>query len=66
MMKQKHICIYTTPETLAHKKEPDMHCYWELSNTPKLIQEIDKMIDDDTYKDEGEDLRLYFATKGFI
>lgn len=66
-MNHKHICIYTMPETLEHKKEPDMNCYWELRNTPKILQELEDKIDNDKWTDEDNyEMRLYFAIKGFI
>ena len=55
------IIIYTTEETLNHKKglkegeEDFTSFYWELSKCPKRILD-----------DEDAEIRIYFATKGFI
>lgn len=67
-MKQKHICIYTTPDVLEHKKHDGGYMYWELPNTPKLLKTYDEkfekeMSDDEVFKTEP---RLYFAIKGNI
>ena len=48
-----NILIYTTPDTLKHKQEPEMNCWWELHNTPRK-HNVDEME------------RVYFATRGFI
>lgn len=63
-MKQQHICIYTTKDVLKHKKNEGGYMYWELPNTPRLLQDIDKKIDDGKYKGSDErEIRLYFAIR---
>ena len=53
----KHICIYTNPDVLEHKKN-DNRVYWKFASCPKLLPEWWTKLD--------YDLRLYFAVKGFI
>ena len=58
-MKEKHICIYTTPNTLKHKQglvEGEGHYYWELSNVPTLIRKA--WLDEE---DSNREIRVYFA-----
>jgi hypothetical protein len=46
-----NIVIYTSPETLLHKREPNQVCYWTMKRPPKKLKEGD---------------RVYFAIKGEI
>ncbi|MCK5159853.1 MAG: hypothetical protein KAR08_11875 [Candidatus Heimdallarchaeota archaeon] len=58
-MKEKHICIYTMPDTLKHKQglvEGEGHYYWELTNIPALIKKA--WIDEE---DSNRVIRVYFA-----
>ena len=57
--------VYTMPDTLEHKKRDgrmNAHkfCYWGLKNYPSRLSELE---DNDF---EFDDVRIYFATKGFI
>jgi len=45
------IVIYTNPEILLHKREPDCFCFWSMKYPPKHFKEGDK---------------IYFAVKGEI
>jgi len=45
------IVIYTNPETLLHKRQPDFDCYWSTRRPPKNFKEGD---------------RIWFAVKGEV
>lgn len=45
------IVIYTNPETLLHKRQPDFGCWWSMKRPPKNFNEGD---------------RVYFAVKGEV
>jgi hypothetical protein len=45
------IVIYASPETLLHKRTPDMDAWWEIKRPPKKFKERD---------------RVYFAVKGEV
>lgn len=69
------ILVYTTPEVLEHKKRDGKksegcYCYWEFPRPPKKIVDLIKKKDISPVErivdfEKGE-VRLYFATKGFI
>jgi len=37
------IVIYTSPETLLHKQEPGLYCWWSMSRPPRDFNEGDKI-----------------------